>query len=68
MSASAINNATAVASDPLLAADEDSFEEFTADEWNPATSMAAPSEETFWQKDWDDEDVEDDFSANLRFV
>lgn len=37
-------------------------------EWNPATSMAAPSEETFWQKDWDDEDVEDDFSANLRFV
>lgn len=31
MSASAINNATAVASDPLLAADEDSFEEFTAD-------------------------------------
>jgi len=43
--------------------EDDEFEEFTAEDWNETEE---DQETHLWEDNWDDEDVEDDFSKQLR--
>ncbi|KAI9314394.1 DSS1/SEM1 family-domain-containing protein [Dichotomocladium elegans] len=44
--------------------EDDEFEEFAAEDWNEADEDLDDSH--FWEDNWDDDDVEDDFSKQLR--
>ncbi|KAG8745141.1 hypothetical protein FRC10_008753 [Ceratobasidium sp. 414] len=58
--------------------EDDEFEEFPAQDWedrdtdianltNPSSSGASKDvADTLWEDNWDDDDVEDDFSKQLR--
>ncbi|OZJ04265.1 hypothetical protein BZG36_02471 [Bifiguratus adelaidae] len=54
------------ATQPQLGAleEDDEFEEFEAEDWG--TSEEDPQEAEAWENDWDDDDVEDDFSLQLK--
>ena len=42
--------------------EDDEFEEFNVQDWNEKQDV-----DTFmWQDNWDDDDIEDDFSVQLR--
>ncbi|CAG8552612.1 7640_t:CDS:2 [Ambispora leptoticha] len=43
--------------------EDDEFEEFAAEDWNETED---DKETQLWEDNWDDEDVEDDFSTQLR--
>ncbi|GBB99370.1 hypothetical protein RclHR1_00350026 [Rhizophagus clarus] len=43
--------------------EDDEFEEFIAEDWNETEE---DQETHLWEDNWDDEDVEDDFSKQLR--
>ncbi|CAG8628486.1 11815_t:CDS:2 [Acaulospora morrowiae] len=43
--------------------EDDEFEEFAAEDWNETEE---DQETHLWEDNWDDEDVEDDFSKQLR--
>jgi 26 proteasome complex subunit DSS1 len=43
--------------------EDDEFEEFTPANW---TAPPAESDEGKWQTSWDQDDIEDDFTAKLR--
>ncbi|CAG8500630.1 8585_t:CDS:2 [Ambispora gerdemannii] len=43
--------------------EDDEFEEFAAEDWNETED---DKETKLWEDNWDDEDVEDDFSTQLR--
>uniref|UniRef100_A0A6B2LYR9 26S proteasome complex subunit DSS1 n=1 Tax=Arcella intermedia TaxID=1963864 RepID=A0A6B2LYR9_9EUKA len=43
--------------------EDDEFEEFE-DDW--VETQEDKTDATLWEDDWDDEDIEDDFSAQLR--
>lgn len=43
--------------------EDDEFEEFE-DDWIP--EQEDKEDHTLWEDDWDDEDVEEDFSVQLR--
>lgn len=45
---------------------DDEFEEFATKEWNEAQNNGAARDATQWEEDWDDADVRDDFSKQLR--
>ncbi|CAG8720756.1 15618_t:CDS:2, partial [Cetraspora pellucida] len=42
--------------------EDDEFEEFAAEDWNETEE---DQETHLWEDNWDDEDVEDDFSKQL---
>jgi len=42
--------------------EDDEFEEFPADEWDE--DMLEP--EIFWEERWDDDNIEEDFSDQLK--
>ena len=44
--------------------EDDEFEEFENDEWDAAEEEKADIEQ--WENDWDDDDLTDDFSKQLR--
>ena len=44
--------------------EDDEFEEFENDEWDAAEEETADIEQ--WENDWDDDDLTDDFSKQLR--
>ncbi|CAG8582486.1 25060_t:CDS:2 [Cetraspora pellucida] len=44
--------------------EDDEFEEFAAEDWNETEE---DQETHLWEDNWDDEDVEDDFSKQLRY-
>jgi len=44
--------------------EDDEFEEFPAEEW----SSADKEPEIYWEEDWDDDNIEDDFSKQLKAV
>mmetsp|Transcript_27110 Transcript_27110/g.31283 ORF Transcript_27110/g.31283 Transcript_27110/m.31283 type:complete len:83 (+) Transcript_27110:61-309(+) len=44
--------------------DDDDFEDFEVDDWNETEENKIDIKQ--WQEDWDDEDVEDEFSNQLR--
>jgi len=48
---------------------DDEFEEFTSREWGPGEDNegeATRRDPTQWEEDWDDGDLKDDFSKQLR--
>eukprot|EP00211_Chloroparvula_japonica_P018647 CAMPEP_0119118320 /NCGR_PEP_ID=MMETSP1310-20130426/219_1 /TAXON_ID=464262 /ORGANISM="Genus nov. species nov., Strain RCC2339" /LENGTH=75 /DNA_ID=CAMNT_0007107667 /DNA_START=14 /DNA_END=241 /DNA_ORIENTATION=- len=44
--------------------EDDDFEEFENDEWDEAEEEQADVDQ--WENDWDDDDLTDDFSKQLR--
>ncbi|KAL2621874.1 hypothetical protein R1flu_002079 [Riccia fluitans] len=44
--------------------DDDEFEEFETEEWDDEEGEKVTLQQ--WEEDWDDDDVNDDFSAQLR--
>jgi 26 proteasome complex subunit DSS1 len=44
--------------------EDDEFEEFPAEDWNENEEDAEDTH--LWEDNWDDDDVEDDFSVQLR--
>merc|ERR1739842_30886 len=44
--------------------EDDEFEEFPAEEWDAADKEP----EIYWEENWDDDNIEDDFSNQLRAV
>ncbi|CDH54036.1 predicted protein [Lichtheimia corymbifera JMRC:FSU:9682] len=44
--------------------EDDEFEEFAAEDWAEAEEDKDDSH--FWEDNWDDDDIEDDFSKQLR--
>ncbi|KAF8323902.1 hypothetical protein DL93DRAFT_2070001 [Clavulina sp. PMI_390] len=56
--------------------EDDEFEEFPAQDWDDSeadlshlvsgTTGSNTTPETFWEENWDDDDIEDDFSKQLR--
>jgi len=48
--------------------DDDEFEEFPADTWGPADEAGDATNKNAWQENWDDDDVEDDFSQKLKQI
>lgn len=51
---------------PLIEAieEDDDFEEFEHDQWGPEDEDKEDAQQ--WQDNWDDDDIEDDFTKNLR--
>ncbi|XP_071495939.1 26S proteasome complex subunit SEM1-like [Diadema setosum] len=47
-----------------LLEEDDEFEEFPAEEWK--RDEEDPSDNNVWEDNWDDDNVEDDFSVQLR--
>ena len=47
-----------------LLEEDDEFEEFPAEEW----SGGDKEPEIFWEEKWDDDNIEDDFSNQLKAV
>lgn len=52
--------------EPLVEAieEDDEFEEFAPSKWGPADEDAEDAQQ--WQDNWDDDDIEDDFTKHLR--
>ncbi|KAM4907322.1 26S proteasome complex subunit SEM1 isoform 1-T1 [Sylvia borin] len=48
-----------------LLEEDDEFEEFPAEDW---TGLDEDEDAHVWEDNWDDDNVEDDFSNQLRFV
>ncbi|GAA5972050.1 hypothetical protein JCM11641_002472 [Rhodosporidiobolus odoratus] len=57
--------------------EDDEFEEFPVEDWDPKDSYGAKLDksagtdsakalDSLWEDDWDDDDVSDDFSVQLR--
>ena len=44
--------------------EDDDFEEFPCEEWG--VDKEDPDDLQVWEEDWDDDDVEDDFSNQLK--
>ncbi|KAJ1652292.1 hypothetical protein IWQ61_007338 [Dispira simplex] len=44
--------------------EDDEFEEFEVEDWNDA--QEDPLDVNQWEDNWDDDDIEDDFSQQLR--
>ncbi|KAI8575198.1 hypothetical protein K450DRAFT_262854 [Umbelopsis ramanniana AG] len=44
--------------------EDDEFEEFAAEDWEETEEDTEDAH--FWEDNWDDDDVEDDFSKQLR--
>ncbi|KAI7872298.1 DSS1/SEM1 family-domain-containing protein [Spinellus fusiger] len=44
--------------------EDDEFEEFAAEEWRD--NEEDKDDAHFWEDNWDDDDIEDDFSKQLR--
>ena len=52
--------------EPLIEAieEDDEFEEFDPSKWDAHDEDAEDAQQ--WQDNWDDDDIEDDFTKNLR--
>ena len=48
--------------------DDDEFEEFPADDWEKSEENGQSTNKNAWQENWDDDDIEDDFSQKLKEI
>lgn len=48
--------------------EDDEFEDFQVEDWQDGHTMGAESEKALWVEDWDDNDVDDNFSKELKYV
>lgn len=46
--------------------EDDDFEEFEVEDWDASKDGNAAEDAQLWEDNWDDDDVEDDFSIQLR--
>jgi len=46
--------------------EDDDFEEFPTEDWTTEDNASSGDAMQVWEDDWDDDDVEDDFSHQLR--
>merc|ERR1712188_178030 len=46
--------------------DDDEFEEFPEDAWDQSEEAKTKHNQNIWEENWDDDDVEDDFSQKLK--
>ncbi|PRW60902.1 26S proteasome complex subunit DSS1 [Chlorella sorokiniana] len=44
--------------------EEDEFEEFEAEDWD--ARQEDPKNQALWEQDWDDDNINDDFSHRLK--
>ncbi len=52
-----------------LLEEDDEFEEFETEDWNEIDKDGENEKEiNLWEDNWDDDNVEDDFTNQLRFV
>lgn len=60
------NEETTLKKTPLVEAieEDDEFEEFQPAKWSAEEEDAQDAQQ--WQDNWDDDDIEDDFTKNLR--
>ncbi|PSC73955.1 26S proteasome complex subunit DSS1 [Micractinium conductrix] len=49
---------------PEQIVEEDEFEEFEAEDWDARAEE--PQNAALWEQDWDDDNIEDDFSQRLK--
>lgn len=49
-----------------LLEEDDEFEEFPAEEWDEAKDEEEEDKVNVWEDNWDDDQVEDDFSVQLK--
>lgn len=50
-----------------LLEEDDEFEEFEAEDWNESEKETdGDRENNLWEDNWDDDNVEDDFTIQLR--
>ncbi|KAI0978785.1 hypothetical protein GJ496_000094 [Pomphorhynchus laevis] len=54
---------TETTADPISLEEDDEFEEFPAEEW--AEDTMDKDDLNLWEDNWDDEDIDDDFSVKL---
>jgi hypothetical protein len=45
--------------------EDDEFEEFETEDWAQGVEVEA---ENLWEDNWDDDNIEDDFTIQLRFL
>jgi 26 proteasome complex subunit DSS1 len=69
----ASSNASTTASNPKvelgLLEEDDEFEEFETEDWNETekdVENGGNNEQNLWEDNWDDDNVEDDFTLQLR--
>lgn len=46
--------------------EDDEFEDFQAEDWQDNQAMGPDAEKALWVEDWDDNDVDDNFSKELK--
>lgn len=52
-----------------LLEEDDEFEEFETEDWNEVDKDAENDKElNLWEDNWDDDNIEDDFTMQLRLV
>ena len=49
-----------------LLEEDDEFEEFETEDWNEIDKDGEKEELNLWEDNWDDDNVEDDFTNQLR--
>nr|QBM06237.1 26s proteasome complex subunit DSS1 [Brachionus koreanus] len=61
-----INQAQTQKTELGLLEEDDEFEEFEAEDWNEAAKESEDTEANLWEDNWDDDNIEDDFTIQLR--
>jgi hypothetical protein len=52
-----------------LLEEDDEFEEFETEDWNEIDKDGeAEKEFNLWEDNWDDDNIEDDFTIQLRYI
>ncbi|CAR28693.1 hypothetical protein ZYGR_0U00510 [Zygosaccharomyces rouxii] len=46
--------------------EDDEFEDFPVDSWNQEENLKETAATNLWEEDWDDVEVEDDFTTELK--
>lgn len=46
--------------------EDDEFEDFPVDSWNQEENLKETASTNLWEEDWDDVEVEDDFTTELK--
>lgn len=46
--------------------EDDEFEDFQAEDWTQQETVGVEGQKALWVEDWDDNDVDDNFSKELK--
>lgn len=48
--------------------EDDEFEDFPSEDWTEESTDLPTGNSHLWEESWDDDDTNDDFSAQLKYV